>query len=162
MLFIIFLCFCLPYLTASFVFWSPPFMQSRSRSPFPSIWLQIFGVISSLLSFSCSQPSNVETALDEQILHFGLGAEPQHLDPHLATSVAAHNILSALMEGLVSEDPKSLKPVPGVAKNWQISSDGTIYTFYLRQDAKWSNGDPITANDFVYSFRRILNPNLGA
>ena len=60
-----------------------------------------------VLPIGCSQPSNVETALDEQILHFGLGAEPQHLDPHLATSVAAHNILSALMEGLVSENPKN-------------------------------------------------------
>ena len=115
-----------------------------------------------ILSLGCSQPSNVETALDEQILHFGLGAEPQHLDPHLATSVAAHNIISALMEGLVSEDPKTLKPVPGVAKSWEISQNGKTYTFYLRQDAKWSNGDDVTANDFVYSFRRILNPNLGA
>ena len=115
-----------------------------------------------LLFLGCSQVSNVDTALDEQILHFGLGAEPQHLDPHLATSVAAHNILSALMEGLVSEDPKSLKPVSGVAKDWEISKDGKVYTFYLRQYARWSNGDPITADDFVYSFKRILNPNLGA
>ena len=110
----------------------------------------------------CSEVTNVESAFENQILHFGLGAEPQHLDPHLATSVAAHNILSALMEGLVSEDPKSLKPVPGVAKHWEISPDGKIYTFFLHPDAKWSNGDPVTANDFVYSFRRILNPNLGA
>ena len=110
----------------------------------------------------CSEVSNVESAFENQILHFGLGAEPQHLDPHLATSVAAHNILSALMEGLVSEDPKSLKPVPGVATHWQIAPDGKIYTFHLHPDAKWSNGDPVTANDFVYSFRRILNPNLGA
>ena len=72
----------------------------------------------------CAQQSNVETALDEQILHFGLGSEPQHLDPHLATSVAAHNILSALLEGLVSEDPKTLKPLPGVAKSWEILEEG--------------------------------------
>jgi oligopeptide transport system substrate-binding protein len=116
-----------------------------------------------LLSFlGCSQPTNVETALDTKVLHFGLGAEPQHLDPHLATSVAAHNILSALLEGLVSEDPKSLKPRPGVAERWEISEDGKTYIFYLRQNAQWSNGDPLTAHDFVYSFRRILNPALGA
>lgn len=72
---------------------------------------------------SCSAPSNVEKAIDEQILHFGLGAEPQHLDPHLATSVAAHNILSALVEGLIGEDPKTLKPVPGVAERWNVSDD---------------------------------------
>ena len=111
---------------------------------------------------ACSQPSNVESAFDQQILHFGLGAEPQYLDPHLATSVAAQNILSALMEGLVSEDPKTLKPIPGVAHSWKISSDGKTYTFNLRQNAMWSDGTPVTANDFVYSFRRILNPNLGA
>ena len=110
----------------------------------------------------CSKPSNVETALDENILHFGLGAEPQHLDPHLATSVAAHNILSALLEGLVSEHPETLKPVPGVAQRWEKLEEGKTYLFHLRDNALWSNGDPVTAHDFVYSFRRILNPNLGA
>ena len=98
----------------------------------------------------CSEVSNVESSLENQILHFGLGAEPQHLDPHLATSVAAHNILSALMEGLVSEDPKSLKPVPGVAKHWEISPNGKIYTFFLHPDAKWSNGDPVTALSLIH------------
>ncbi len=111
---------------------------------------------------SCSAPSNVEKAIDEQILHFGLGAEPQHLDPHLATSVAAHNILSALVEGLIGEDPKTLKPVPGVAERWNVSDDKKTYTFYFRKNAKWHNGDPVTAHDFVYSYRRILNPSLGA
>jgi len=111
---------------------------------------------------SCSQPTNVETALEDQVLHFGLGAEPQHLDPHLATSVAAHNVLTALLEGLVSEDPETLQPRPGVAQSWSISDDGLIYTFNLRKDARWSNGDSVTAGDFIYSFRRILNPNFGA
>ena len=114
------------------------------------------------LLHGCTQQTNVEIALDEQILHFGLGAEPQHLDPHLATSVAAHNILSALLEGLVGEDPKTLKPVPGVAHRWEKSADGLTYLFFLREQAKWSNGDSVTAHDFVYSFRRILNPSLGA
>ena len=115
-----------------------------------------------VLALGCSQQTNVETALNEQVLHFGLGSEPQHLDPHLATSVAAHNILSALLEGLVSEDPKTLKPRPGVAKSWSISEDGKNYIFLLRKNARWSNGDPVTAEDFVYSFRRILNPDLAA
>ncbi|MEK9772772.1 MAG: peptide ABC transporter substrate-binding protein [Opitutae bacterium] len=125
---------------------------SRLFSIWPLAWILL----------GCSQPSNIETALEEQILHFGLGSEPQSLDPHLATSVAAHNILSALLEGLVSEDPKSLKPSPGVAQSWSISQDGTTYTFKLRKNGRWSNGDPVTAHDFVYSFRRMLNPSLGA
>ena len=111
---------------------------------------------------SCSAPSNVEKAVDEQILHFGLGSEPQYLDPHLANSVSAHNVIIALIEGLVSEDPKTLKPVPGVAEKWDISEDGLVYSFHLRKSAKWSNGDPVTAHDFVYSYKRILNPELAS
>ena len=110
----------------------------------------------------CSAPSNVENAIEEKILHFGLGSEPQYLDPHLASSVSAHNVIIALIEGLVSEDPKTLKPLPGVAESWDISEDGLLYTFHLRKNAKWSNGDPVTAHDFVYSYRRILNPNLAS
>jgi len=139
------------------------FMEATKHATLPAIrilWITFAGWV--WLALGCSQPSNVETAIDEQILHFGLGAEPQHLDPHLATSVAAHNILSALLEGLVSEDPKSLKPLPGVAQKWEISDQGRQYTFSLRKNARWSNGDPLTAHDFVYSFKRILNPNLGA
>ncbi len=110
----------------------------------------------------CSAPSNVENAIEDKILHFGLGSEPQYLDPHLASSVSAHNVIIALIEGLVSEDPKTLKPLPGVAESWDISEDGLLYTFNLRKNAKWSNGDPVTAHDFVYSYRRILNPNLAS
>ena len=118
--------------------------------------------ISVIFISACSAPSNVEKAIDEQILHFGLGSEPQYLDPHLANSVSAHNVIIALIEGLVSEDPKTLKPVPGVAEKWDISEDGLIYTFHLRKNAKWSNGDSVTAHDFVYSYKRILNPELAS
>ena len=138
-------------------------MQSPKDLFFPTFLFRLFLIWTCLwVLLACSQPTNVETALEEQILHFGLGSEPQNLDPHLATSVAAHNILSALLEGLVSEDPKTLKPKPGVAQSWTISEDGKIYTFKLRKNGQWNNGDPVTAHDFVYSFRRMLNPNLGA
>jgi oligopeptide transport system substrate-binding protein len=97
-----------------------------------------------------------------QILHLGNGSEPKDLDPHLVTGVTEHNILSALLEGLVSEDPVSLDPVPGTASRWDISEDGLVYTFQLRPDAKWSNGDPVNAEDFVFSYRRMLKPSLGS
>ena len=67
--------------------------------------------------FSCSAPSNVEKALDEQILHFGLGSEPQYLDPHLANSVSAHNVIIALIEGLVRKTRKLLSPFRELLKD---------------------------------------------
>jgi oligopeptide transport system substrate-binding protein len=65
------------------------------------------------------------------------------------------------LEGLVSVHPVDLTPTPGVAESWEISDDGLIYTFHLRDTAKWSNGDPVTAMDFVYSWKRSLTPELG-
>ena len=115
------------------------------------------------IAVSCGKPpSNIESGLREQVLHLGNGAEPQSLDPHLATSVSAHHIMSSLLEGLMAEHPETLEPVPGVAESWEISEDRKTYTFTLREDAKWSNGDDVKASDFVYSYRRILNQELGA
>jgi len=96
------------------------------------------------------------------ILHLGNGSEPKDLDPHIVTGVTEHNVLSALFEGLVAEHPKTLAPVPGTADHWTISPDLSSYRFHLRPDAKWSNGDPVTADDFVFAYRRMLSPRLGA
>ncbi len=98
----------------------------------------------------------------EQVLHRGIGYEVTELDPHLVVGIAEGDILRALFEGLVTEDPVDLHPVPGVAERWEISPDGIAYTFHLRTDAVWSDGTPLTARDFVGSFRRILTPTLGA
>jgi oligopeptide transport system substrate-binding protein len=98
----------------------------------------------------------------EQILHRGIGNEVTELDPHLVTGVAEGNVLRALFEGLVAEDPVDLRPVPGVAERWEISGEGRVYTFLLRANARWTNGEPVTAQDFVASFRRILTPTLAA
>lgn len=97
-----------------------------------------------------------------QILHLGNGAEPKALDPHVVTGVTEHNIISALLEGLVTENPKTLEPQPGAAESWSVSDDGTVYTFALRSNGKWSNGDTVTAHDFVFSFERMLSPGLSA
>jgi oligopeptide transport system substrate-binding protein len=98
----------------------------------------------------------------EQILSRGIGSEVSDLDPQLVTGIAEHCVLSALFEGLVTEDPRDLHPVPGVAESWDVSPDGLVYTFHLRANAQWSNGDPVTAPDFVASFRRLLTPSLAA
>jgi oligopeptide transport system substrate-binding protein len=106
--------------------------------------------------------SAVESGNHGQILHRGIGHDLADLDPHLATQAGDYDVLSALFEGLVSEDPVDLHPVPGVAERWEISADHLTYTFTLRPDAKWSNGEPVTAQDFLNSWRRILTPELAA
>ncbi len=115
-----------------------------------------------LLSGCLNRETAVERGIREQVLHRGIGPELAGLDPHLATSTGDYNVLSALFEGLVSGDPVDLSPVPGVAERWETSADGITYTFHLRADARWSNGDPVTAHDFVASFQRMLSPSLGA
>jgi len=97
-----------------------------------------------------------------QILNLGNGAEPEGLDPHVVTGVPEHNVLVALIEGLVGEDPKDLHPVPGVAERWENSEDGLVWTFHLRSNARWSTGDTVTAQDFVLSYKRMLSPKLAS
>ncbi len=94
------------------------------------------------------------------VLHLGNGGEPKSLDPQIVTGIIEERILSALFEGLVNFDPETLAPAPGVAKSWDISDDGKVYTFQLNPAARWSNGDGVTAADFVYSWKRILSPGL--
>ncbi len=96
------------------------------------------------------------------ILHLGNGAEVQSLDPHIAGGAIDQNVLSALFEGLVTLDEETFAPRPGVAEHWEVSPDGLVYTFHLRRDARWSNGDPLTARDFLFSFRRVLSPALAS
>ena len=95
----------------------------------------------------------------EQVYTFNNGSEPETLDPHKMTGVPEHTLALALFEGLTTHDPKTLAPLPGVAEKWEVSDDGLTYTFHLRKNAKWSNGDPVTAADFTYSWERALSPS---
>lgn len=94
---------------------------------------------------------------DRADLVFLNGAEPQTIDPALMTGQPDGRVAYALFEGLLWNGPDG-KPRAGTAERWDISEDGRIYTFHLRKDAKWSNGDPVTAHDFVASWRRALKP----
>lgn len=94
---------------------------------------------------------------ERQVLRWGNGAEPQTLDPHKSEGVPSSNIGRDLFEGLVNEAPDG-SLLPGAAESWELSDDGRTYTFALRQSARWSNGDPVTAEDWVYSLRRSLDP----
>jgi oligopeptide transport system substrate-binding protein len=82
---------------------------------------------------------------------------PRTLDPALNEDVAAYAISDDLFEGLVRVNAAG-GVVPAVAERWEISADGLVWRFFLRRDARWSNGDPVTAEDFVYSWRRVVDP----
>ena len=97
----------------------------------------------------------------EQTLTVNALTEPPSLDPPLIDNRMAGEIANQLFEGLVRLD-ESGKAVPGVAKEWNISDDGLVYTFYLNENAKWSNGNPVTAEDFFYSWERTLRPETAA
>ncbi|MDO4878972.1 MAG: peptide ABC transporter substrate-binding protein [Neisseria sp.] len=86
--------------------------------------------------------------------------EPGSLDPQKSGDMAAGAVIRQLMEGLAATDAEG-KTIPALAEKWESDADGKVWTFYLR-DAKWSNGDPVTADDFVYSFRRLADPATGA
>ncbi|MEO1292840.1 MAG: peptide ABC transporter substrate-binding protein, partial [Pseudomonadota bacterium] len=91
----------------------------------------------------------------------GSDGDPETLDQHKTSTVTEANLLRDLYEGLVVYDANA-EVIPGVAESWEISEDGLTYTFTLRDDAVWSNGDPVTAGDFVYSFKRIQDPATAA
>lgn len=101
-------------------------------------------------------PSGTELAAD-QTLRKENGTEPTTLDPHRATGVPEGNILRDLFEPLVMEAPTG-DLIPGAAASWDVSDDGLVYTFTLQPDGAWSNGDPVTAMDFAWSFQRALDP----
>ena len=93
---------------------------------------------------------------------FANGTEPKTLDPGRATGEPEGRIVDALFEGLMARDPATLRPEPGVAEAWSLSEDGRRYVFELRADARWSDGRPLSAHDFAYSWRRLLSPAHGA
>ncbi len=94
-------------------------------------------------------------------LNLGNGSEPGSLDPHKASGDWENRIVGELYEGLLAEDQKA-EPIPGQAESWTISDDGLVYTFKLRQDAKWSDGEPVTAQNFVDAFQRLFDPKTAA
>jgi oligopeptide transport system substrate-binding protein len=96
-----------------------------------------------------------EPAADVTIIN---NAEPESLDPAIISGIPEFRIVIGLFEGLTRLDPKTARPIPGLAQSWDISPDGCTYTFHLRPNLVWSTGEPITADDVVYSWLRAANP----
>lgn len=116
-----------------------------------------------LLFSGCGpRESAVDAGNRTQTLLVGNLTEPNDLDPQIADSQQTFNLVMALMEGLAQYDVRTCEPVPAVAERWEVSPDKLTWTFHLRKNAVWSNGDPVTANDFVWSYQRMLTPSLGA
>jgi oligopeptide transport system substrate-binding protein len=97
----------------------------------------------------------------KQEMTYNLGADPKTLDPGLNASVDGGIVVENLFEGLAKLDAKN-KAVEGQAEKWEVSADGLTYTFKLKKDLKWSNGDPVKASDFVYAWKRVINPDTAA
>ncbi len=100
-------------------------------------------------------------AFAEVVYNRGSAAEPESLDPHKTSTTYEAHILRDMFLGLVTEDAKS-EVIPGAAESWTVSDDGLVYTFKMRQGATWSDGSPVTAEDFVYSFQRLQDPKTAA
>jgi oligopeptide transport system substrate-binding protein len=127
----------------------------------PALTLFFLVALCACISACGERKTLVNLGTEQQILHIGNGTEPAEVDPHTTTGMPEYHLQMALFEGLVSKHPETLEIVPAVAERWNISDDGLVYTFYLRPNAKWSNGEPLVANDFVLSWQRALSVALG-
>jgi oligopeptide transport system substrate-binding protein len=125
-----------------------------------SIFLLVVSLCVSYLPERAAAAKKI-TLHKRQVLTYNLKREPEILDPDRSTGVPENEVEMACFEGLARRGVNDVA-VPGVAAKWNVSSDGKIYTFRLRKNAKWSNGDPVTAGDFEYAWKRLLNPQLAA
>jgi oligopeptide transport system substrate-binding protein len=118
--------------------------------------LILFAVAAALQACGQNGPARASCPEGKVCLHLGNVSEPNSLDPHKSSGVSEDRIISDSLMGLTQDDPQG-KPIPGMAERWETSADGLTWRFYLRE-AQWSDGTPVTAEDFVFSIRRILDP----
>ncbi|MEQ9634658.1 MAG: peptide ABC transporter substrate-binding protein [Devosia marina] len=100
-------------------------------------------------------------AVQAQTLHMMNGGEPASLDPHRVSGDWENRIVGDYIEGLMTEDAEGA-PILGAAESYEVSEDGLVYTFKIREDSVWSDGEPVTAGDFVFAFQRLMNPETAA
>ncbi len=123
--------------------------MQRNLAGLVAIFAAAFGLVGLTFSASTELPAD---------LRFINGTEPKTLDPQIMTGQPEGRIADAIFEGLTYRDPASLRPVPGAAESWELSEDQTRYTFHIRKDAVWSDGHPVTAHDFAWSWRHLQEP----
>lgn len=123
------------------------------------VWLTITLLIMGLVLTGCTGNAG-KTADVKQQITYNNGSEPETIDPAKATGKPDFQVINTVFEGLTRYDQDD-KIQPGMAKSWEIKDNGTTYIFHLR-DAQWSNGDPVTADDFIFAWERLLNPETAA
>jgi oligopeptide transport system substrate-binding protein len=122
----------------------------------------------SLISAGCTASANNKLFFgktdppSENVMRYVSGSEPETLDPAISDGQPEARIYMALYEGLVEYDPKTTVPIPALAERWEVNNDSSEFTFHLRHNGRFSNGDPITAGDFVYTIQRGLSPALAS
>ncbi len=122
------------------------------------LWPTVFLLILGIVGMAITSPASST----DKVLVFAANGQIHTLDTAGMTWMQDIRAAMGLWEGLLEYDPKTLQPVAGIARRWTVSPDGTKYTFYLRHTARWSNGDPVTARDFVFAWRRMLHPTARA
>ncbi|HEV2563220.1 MAG TPA: peptide ABC transporter substrate-binding protein [Rhizomicrobium sp.] len=120
-------------------------------------YLRVFAVLATAMLMACSPSSGTKSAMT---LNRGNGGEVKSLDPDYIDGTWEANVVGDILMGLVTEDAAA-QPIPGAATSWEVSPDGKTWTFHIRNHL-WSDGVPVTAQDFVYSYQRLLNPKLAA
>ena len=138
-------------------------MQRRRSRPI-TLWISLAGC---LIAVGCAASAHSgffgsTTPPRENVLHYVSGGEPETLDPQIPNLQNEARICLALFDGLAEYDAKTSQPVPALAERWEVNKDWSEVTFHLRRDGRFSNGDPITARDFVYTIRRGLTPAVGS
>ncbi|HST53807.1 MAG TPA: peptide ABC transporter substrate-binding protein [Pyrinomonadaceae bacterium] len=125
-------------------------------------------IVAALVAASCTTHASKSEFFGKisppegQVLRYVTGSEPESLDPQMSSGQPEARIDMALYDGLAEYQPKTMEPIPSIAERWVTNEDASEFVFFLRHDAKFSNGDPITANDFVYTIRRGFRPELAS
>ena len=128
-----------------------------------SVLAFLVAIAAALVPLGCARhETSAQIARESGMLILGNGAEPEDLDPHVVTAFTDGNILEALFEGLTGIDEATSEVVPAAAQRWSVSADALVWTFHLRPGLRWSNGEALTAADFIRSWQRILLPKLGS
>ncbi len=123
------------------------------------VFMLVVSVLNSCSTSGGGRYFGKTVAPSDNVLRYVSGSEPASLDPQMSTGQPEARLYMALYDGLVENDPKDQSPIPAIAKSWEISPKVDEFIFHLRDNAKWSDGTPITAKDFVYSFRRGFTPD---